>query len=88
MTTEIDIHAHLPELHAERALASIEGLAVDSVYISDLDGEFQATARAYVGATEIANLRAELSGHRSAEKMATVTIFATTYIGEPIFRPG
>jgi hypothetical protein len=35
---------------------------VDSVYISDLDGEIQATARAYVGATEIATLRAELSG--------------------------
>jgi hypothetical protein len=41
-------------------MASIEGLAVDSVYIADLDGEIEATARAYVGAavTEIATLRA------------------------------
>jgi hypothetical protein len=41
-------------------MASIEGLAVDSVYIADLYGEIEATARAYVGAavTEIATLRA------------------------------
>jgi hypothetical protein len=33
MTTAIDIHTHLLELHAERSIASIEGLAVDdSVY--------------------------------------------------------
>ena len=64
MTTAIDIHTHLLELHAERALASIEGLAVDSLYMADLDGEIEATARAYVGAavTEIATFRAELSG--------------------------
>ena len=64
MTTAIDIHTHLQELHAERALASIEGLAVDSLYMADLDGEIEATARAYVGAavTEIATFRAELSG--------------------------
>ena len=64
MTTAIDIHTHLLELHADRALASIEGLAVDSLYMADLDGEIEATARAYVGAavTEIATFRAELSG--------------------------
>jgi hypothetical protein len=64
MTTAIEIHADLLELQAERALASIEGLAVDSVYVADLDGEIEATARAYVGAavTEIATFRAELSG--------------------------
>jgi len=64
MTTAIDIHTHLLELQAERALASIEGLAVNSVYMADLDGEIEATARAYVGAavTEIATFRAELSG--------------------------
>jgi hypothetical protein len=64
MTTAIDIHTHLLELHAERALASIEGLAVESLYMADLDGEIEATARAYVGAavTEIATFRAELSG--------------------------
>jgi hypothetical protein len=64
MTTAVDIHAHLLELQAERALASIEELAVDSVYMADLDGEIEATVRAYVGAavTEIATFRAELSG--------------------------
>jgi hypothetical protein len=64
MTTAIDIHTHLLELRAERVLASIEGLAVDSLYMADLDGEIDATARAYVGAavTEIATFRAELSG--------------------------
>jgi hypothetical protein len=64
MTTAIDIHTHLLELQAERALATIEGLAVNSVYMSDLDGEIEAVALAYVGAavTEIATLRAELSG--------------------------
>ena len=64
MTSAIEIHAHLLELRAERALASIEGLAVSSAYMADLDGEIEATTRAYVGSavTEIASLRAELSG--------------------------
>ena len=31
MTTAIEIHTHRLELQAERALASIEGLVVDSV---------------------------------------------------------
>jgi hypothetical protein len=60
----IEIRSHLLQLQAERALASIEGLALDSAYMADLDGEIEATASAYVGAsvTEIARLRAELSG--------------------------
>jgi hypothetical protein len=64
MTSAIEIHTHLLELEAERALASIERLAVDSAYMADLEGEIEATTRAYVGAavTEIATLRAELSG--------------------------
>ena len=64
MTFAADSHTHLLELQAERALASIEGLAVDAVHIADLDGEIEATTSAYVGAavTEIATLRAELSG--------------------------
>jgi hypothetical protein len=64
MTSAIEIHTHLRELQAERALASIEGLAVNSAHKADLDGETEATARAYVGAavTEIATFRAELSG--------------------------
>jgi hypothetical protein len=64
MTSAIEIHTHLLELQAERALASIEGLAVSSAYMADLDGEIEAMAPAYVGAavTEIATFRAELSG--------------------------
>jgi hypothetical protein len=60
----VEIHTHLLELQAERALASIEGLAVNSAYMADLDGEIEATTCAYVGAavTEIATLRAEVSG--------------------------
>lgn len=64
MTSAIEIQTHLLELQAERALASIEGLAVNSAYMGDLDGEIEATARVYVRAavTEISTFRAELSG--------------------------
>jgi hypothetical protein len=64
MTSAIEIHGHLQELQAERALASIEGLAVNPAYMADLHEEIESTSRAYVGAavTEIATFRAELSG--------------------------
>ena len=64
MTSATEIHTHLQELQPERARASIEGLAVNSAYMGDLDGEIEATARAYAGAavTEISTFRAELSG--------------------------
>ncbi len=60
----IEIHTHLQELQAERALASIEGLATDAAYMADLYDEIEETTRAYVGAavTEIAAFRAELCG--------------------------
>jgi hypothetical protein len=29
-----------------------------------------------------------LAGHSSAEEMATMTVFATTHVGEPDIRPG
>ncbi len=60
----IEAQAHLLELQAERTLASSDGFAVDSAYMAYLDGEIEATTSAYVGAavTEIATLRAELSG--------------------------
>jgi hypothetical protein len=60
----IEIHTPLLQLQAERALASIAGLAVDFAYMADLDGEIEATTCAYVGAavTEIATFRAQLSG--------------------------
>jgi hypothetical protein len=43
MTTAIDVRVHLLELQAERALATIEGVAVNSAYTADLDGEIEAT---------------------------------------------
>jgi hypothetical protein len=54
MTSAIEIHTHLLELQAERALGDM----------ADLEEEIAATAGAYVGAavTEIATFRAELSG--------------------------
>jgi hypothetical protein len=62
----IEIQHHLHALEAERSLASLEGLASNAGYIADLLDEIEATRRAYVGAavTEIAVLRAELSGPR------------------------
>jgi hypothetical protein len=64
MTSALVIHTQLLELQAERTLALLEGLAANCAYMADLDGEIEATARAYVGAgvTEIATFRAELSG--------------------------
>jgi hypothetical protein len=39
VTTATDIHAHLLELRAERALATIEGIAVNSVCLrAELSG--------------------------------------------------
>jgi hypothetical protein len=60
----IEIHTHLLELQAERALARIEGLAANAAYMADLDREIEVTTCAYVGAgvAEIAMLRADLSG--------------------------
>jgi hypothetical protein len=60
----IEIHTHLEELQAERALALIEGLAMNAAYMADLDEEIEAMTGAYVGAavTEIASFRARLSG--------------------------
>jgi hypothetical protein len=60
----IEVQLHLSQLLMERALASIEGLGLDSAYMADLDEEIVATRIAYVAAavTDIATLRAELSG--------------------------
>lgn len=61
--TAIEMQTHLQDLEAERALASIEGLAENPEYMADLRDEIAQTRHAYVGAavTEIATLRAELS---------------------------
>jgi hypothetical protein len=60
----IEIQDHLQQLQAERALALIEGLEDNVAYLADLEDEIAAARSAYVGAavTEIASLRAELSG--------------------------
>ena len=59
-----EIHTRLRDLNAERALASIEGLAGNPAYMADLDDEIAVTLQAFVGAavTEIATLRGQLSG--------------------------
>ncbi|MGH2942700.1 MAG: hypothetical protein ACRDLN_08010 [Solirubrobacteraceae bacterium] len=69
MTGHLTYDAHvarirLQELQAERALAWFEGLVADRAYMTDLDHEIATASSAYVGAavTEIAVLRAELSG--------------------------
>ena len=60
----IEMQTQLQELQAERALASLEGLAHQDSYMADLDHEINVVRFAYVGAavTEIATLRAQLSG--------------------------
>ncbi len=59
-----EIHTQLRDLNAERALASIEGLAANPAYMADLDDEIAVTLQAFVGAavTEIATFRGQLSG--------------------------
>jgi hypothetical protein len=58
-----DLHNQIRELECERIQASLEGLN-DAAYLTDMTDEIGATRNAYVGAavTEIATLRAELSG--------------------------
>lgn len=62
--TAVEARAHLAELEAERALALSSGLADIDAYSADLGVEIEATRRLYVASagTEIATLRAELSG--------------------------
>ena len=61
MTDATEIQAYLKQLHAERALAAIDGQAA---YLDDLDAEIVMAGEAYVAAavTEIAMLRGELYG--------------------------
>jgi hypothetical protein len=62
--TATDVKRHLDLLHEERQLALEIGLATDGAYMADLEDEISACRAAYVGAavTEIATIRAELSG--------------------------
>jgi hypothetical protein len=62
--TATDVKRHLDLLNEERELAVEIGLAADGAYMADLEEEIVACRAAYVGAavTEIASMRAELSG--------------------------
>jgi hypothetical protein len=62
--TTTELHHHLQDLVAERALAHFEGLGNFPAYLEDLDHEIAATHSAFVGAavTEIATFRGALAG--------------------------
>ena len=62
--TAHNILEQLRELYLERALAEVNGLDSDRPYMADLQRDIVDHRRAVVGAavTEIATLRAELSG--------------------------
>jgi hypothetical protein len=59
-----DLRHHLELLEIERVLALDTALRNDPAYMADLQEEILATRHAYIGSavTEIASLRAELSG--------------------------
>ena len=62
--TAYDLHNHLLELQAERALAEETGVASIASYMDDLERDIARSHAAFVGAavTEIASFRGELSG--------------------------
>jgi hypothetical protein len=59
-----DLRHHLELLEIERVLALDTALRNDQAYMADLHEEIAATRHAYIGSavTEIASLRAQLSG--------------------------
>ena len=61
-TTATEHRHHLDSLLAERAIARVEGLADNDLYMNHLDEDITASRAAYVGTavTEIATLRGEL----------------------------
>ena len=63
MNPSQQLHTRLMSLRAERASASLEGLAGNRLYMDDLLGDIESTRTAYVGAavTEIASFRAQMS---------------------------
>lgn len=62
--TAAEVRGHLLKLQAERALAVETGVAEASLYAADIDEEIELSREIYVAAavTEIATLRAEISG--------------------------
>jgi hypothetical protein len=59
-----ELHTHLLELQAERALAEETGVAGIASYMADLERDIARSHAAFIGAavTEIATLRGQLSG--------------------------
>ena len=64
MTATLDALAKLRRLEAERLDAVEAGLGENALYMTDLDNDIEASRAVYVGlaVTEIATLRAQLSG--------------------------
>jgi len=62
--TAAELRRHLVVLNAERAAADLAGLSANREYMDDLEDEMAAERHAYVAVavTEIASLRAALSG--------------------------
>ena len=62
--TAAELRGHLLKLQAERALAVETGVAEAALYTADLDEEIELSREIYVASavTEIATLRAEISG--------------------------
>jgi hypothetical protein len=64
MTTALDARTQLRRLQAERLDAVEAGLGENALYMTDLENDIEASRALYVGlaVTEIASLRAQLSG--------------------------
>ena len=62
--TALEVRDHLLQLEEERALALREGLGANRAYMNDLDAELAHRRALYAVAavTEMATMRAELSG--------------------------
>jgi hypothetical protein len=62
--TAVEVRGHLAQLQAKRALAPSSGVADVDAHMADLEAQIEATRRLYAASavTEIATLRAELSG--------------------------
>lgn len=64
MNTALEARSTLRRLEAERLDAVEAGLGENALYMTDLDHDIEASRAVYVGlaVTEIATLRAQLSG--------------------------
>jgi hypothetical protein len=62
--TAAELRSHVLKLQAERALALETGVGEAALYLADIDEEIEVSRELYVASavTEIATLRAEMSG--------------------------